>query len=255
MRKNLILLLALLTITLTSCLDSVEELTIAADGSGVYKNTINISGLFDMMGAMNNTQEGDSMRISDQPIDSTIMMRTMVDTATDLTAEQKKLFHDAVVNVKIEPKDKAFKVAMTYPFKKLKDVQEIIALSEKRKGSGMLGLNKPEEGDLPAMGNFDGLASISKYFDLNYKKGLLERKINQQFMDQVKSQDKLSEMESLASLLESMKFRTVINLPVAAKKASGEKLSLSSDKRTVTIETNMYDFITNPQALAFRIEY
>ena len=47
--KKLLLLLLVTSICLWGCLNSDEDVTINADGSGVYQNTMDMSGMFDMM--------------------------------------------------------------------------------------------------------------------------------------------------------------------------------------------------------------
>ena len=47
--KKLLLLLLVSSICFWGCLNSEEDVTINADGSGVYQNTMDMSGMFDMM--------------------------------------------------------------------------------------------------------------------------------------------------------------------------------------------------------------
>ena len=131
MKKITSFILALTAIVLTGCLDTVEELTIAPDGTGIYKNTLDMSGMFDMiemMAAMDTSANSELKKLSDKDIDSVLHMRQMADSAVHLTREQKELFRDATMSITMKQKEKLFKMGMTYPFKRLEDVQKIIEL-------------------------------------------------------------------------------------------------------------------------------
>jgi len=51
MKKSLLFISGILlsALFLTGCLDSEEDVTINPNGSGIYKTTVDMSGLFDMM--------------------------------------------------------------------------------------------------------------------------------------------------------------------------------------------------------------
>ena len=48
--KKVLFFVSIISCCLVGCLDTVEDLTVNADGSGIYKNTVDMSGLFDMLG-------------------------------------------------------------------------------------------------------------------------------------------------------------------------------------------------------------
>jgi len=96
MKKILVFVsLTLLTVfVLTGCLDSQEDVNIKSDGSGVYKNSIDMSGLFDMlqMAAMMDTSASSQLKqLSDKNIDSTFSLGAITDTSSTLSAEDKAL--------------------------------------------------------------------------------------------------------------------------------------------------------------------
>lgn len=251
-------IMALTAIVLTGCLDTVEELTIAPDGTGVYKNTLDLSGMFDMiemMAAMDTSASSELKNLSDKDIDSVVHMRPMADSATYLTKEQKELFRDATMSITMKQKEKLFKMGMVYPFKRLEDVQKIIELNEEGKGVGLFGKKGKAKAALPGGEDKTDVPSISKYFDMTVKNGLIERKVNEKKLEDLKNDDKLKDLKGAGDMMGTITFRTVIHLPKAAVTAEGEKIELSADKKTVTINSSLMDLFENPKALHFRVVY
>src|SRR5687768_13754117 len=125
--KKILLLLIVASICLFGCLNSEEDITINADGSGIYQNAMDMSGLFDMLdmiAAMDTSQNNQLKKISDKDIDSIFLFKSFIDTVTTLTADQKKLFEKATMRMNINQKEKKFKMTMSYPFAKLDDLQK-----------------------------------------------------------------------------------------------------------------------------------
>ena len=68
MKKNL-LLISFVCVCLFGCLNTEEDVTINADGSGIYKNAVDLSGLFDMMqmaASMDTSESTGLKKISDK---------------------------------------------------------------------------------------------------------------------------------------------------------------------------------------------
>src|SRR5438067_8024231 len=86
-----------------SCYEVNEEIQINADGSGTYVTKMDMGQLIDMMqtfaGEDALTKEG-----MDRVIDTTILMKNMLDSAKDLTAEQKDLMKDGQMKLQMNIK-------------------------------------------------------------------------------------------------------------------------------------------------------
>lgn len=257
MKKSLLFIsFTLLTaLFLTGCLDSQEDVTIQADGSGVYKNTVDMSGLFDMlqMAAMMDTSANSQLKkFSDKNIDSTITLGSFTDTSTTLTAEEKALVKNGTVHFNINQQDKVFKIDMNFPFKKVEDLQKILELQKSGKGFNPL----KKATDNPAMGNFSQDSdSPFEGLDMTFKNGLIERKVDQKKLDSLKNNDEGNQLASMGAMLEGVTFSTTIHLPKPVKSSSGEKVTVSDDKKTVRVKYTMADMMKNPKALEFKVEY
>jgi hypothetical protein len=59
----------------------------------------------------------------------------------------------------------------------------------------------------------------------------------------------------MEEMMSSVKMNSVIKLPRPAKAVQGEKVKLSNDKKTVTINCTMKDILANPKAVEYRIQY
>lgn len=254
MKKNLLLLI-FSSLCFFGCLNTEEDTTINADGSGIYKNAVDMSGLFDMIemaAAMDTSGNNPLKNISDKVIDSVVAFKSFIDTVTSLTADQKKLFKDATMRIKINEKEKAFNFTMTYPFAKIDDLQKLIDLQKSNKLPNPL--KESMGGDMPATtGN--GLPSIDKIMDIRFKKGLIERKIDNEKLNDLVNDEQFKEVGKVEEMLEAITFSSSFHLPKAAKNTTGEKLKLSEDKKTATISYTLLDMIKTPTSLEFKIEY
>jgi hypothetical protein len=257
--KKFLLFISCIVLTaffLTGCLDSNEDVTINTNGSGVFKNTIDMSGLFDMlqMVAMMDTSSNSQIKnFSDKNIDSSFSLGALTDTSTSLTAEEKALFHDATVHITVNQNDKVFKAIMTYPFKKVEDVQKIMELQQNGKGFNPMGKMKGNPA-LAQMGD-KGMPATGEITSTIFKNGLIERKIDSAKLNDLKNDEGFGQMQNAEAMLKQITFTTSIHLPKVAKNASGSKLTLSDDKKTVRIKYTLLDMVKTPKALEFKIEY
>lgn len=260
MKKSLLFIsfIFLTAFFLTGCLDTGEDVTINSDGSGIYKTTVDMSGLFDMMqmAAMMDTSAGNLLKqLGDKDIDSAVLLSAFTDTATALTAEEKALLHDGAMHITINQKDKIFKIVLNYPFKKMEDIQKIVQLQQSGKGFDPMGKSKVNAALQGMEDHGGGLPSADQYTQMNIKNGLIERKIDQKKIDSLKNSEQFGQMQSAGEMLSEITFTTTIHLPKAAKNTSGSKLTLSDDKKTVRVKYTFQDLIKTPQELEFKVEY
>lgn len=244
---------------LIGCLDSQEDVTIKDDGSGVYKNSVDMSGLFDMlqMAAMMDTSANSQLKqLSDKNVDSTFSLGSFADSSSKLTAEEKALLKNGTVHLNINQQNKVFKIDMTYPFKKVEDLQKILELQKSSKGFNPF----KQAGENPALAGLGGdsegdMGSPLDGIDIIYKNGLIERKVDPKKADSTKKNGANSQLQNMGEMLDGVTFSTVIHLPRAVKSSSGEKISLSDDKKTVRMKYSLSDMMKNPKSLEFKVQY
>jgi hypothetical protein len=258
MKKLTAIVLLFSAFVFSGCLDTVEELTIAKDGSGTYKTTMDMSGMFDMiemMAAMDTSANSQLKKLSDKDIDSTFNLSSVMDTAAGVTEDQRQLYKGATMSLTMKQKDKVFKMAMNYPFKKLEDVQKIIELNASGKGVDIFNKGEKKQEIPPGMEDKGSMPSINNFFDITYKKGLIERRLNETKLEDLKKDEKYSQMKSAGDMLGSITYTSILHLPKPATKVEGAMVKLSDDKKTVTIKSTLADLFDNPKSLGFRIEY
>lgn len=258
MRKTILALFAVLTLAFAGCFDTLEEITIAENGSGSYKTTVDMSGMFDMieMMASMDTSAGEKQKIfGDKNFDSTINLNAYIDTATSLTAEQKRLMKNMVVRMVMSEADRKFVLGVNFPFANPDDLKKIMELNEGGKGLSLLGkglsggaLHGDEE-------DKSGLSSMGNLFTWQFKNGMLERTLDEAKLAEIKNSNEVKSMGEAEDMLEKMTFKTIIRLPRPVTKMVGEGVTLSADKKTATLQYSLADIFAKPARLAYRIEY
>jgi hypothetical protein len=257
MKKILQLLLIIPAIfCLAGCFDTTEEITIDKNGSGVYQVNADFKGLFELIDAMKgmDTSANSSLGKFPSNIDTTINLRTFTDTASKLSAEEKALLRNATLNMVMNQKDKVFKILMKYPYQDINDVQKIMKLSQT--GNSMLGkaLQGKEAPETDMQLN-QGMPELNNFFDITYKKGLIEKKINAEKLKELQENEQFAQIQQALQMMSEATVNTIIHLPKPAKKAEGAKVKLSDDKKTVTINASLSDLFNEPNSFAYRIEY
>lgn len=258
MKKLFRVLLALPVLFLFSgCFDTTEEITIEKNGSGVYQVNADFKGLFDLLDAVKafDTSSNSSLQKLPSNIDTTIHLRSFTDTASNLSADEKALLRDATMNMVMNQNDKIFKILMKYPYKDINDVQKIMKLSQS--GNNMIGKALQQGQDAPQndMLPSQGMPQINNFYDITFKKGLIEKKVNAEKLKEFQANEQYAQMEQAIGMMSEATINTVIHLPKPAKKAEGAKLKLSDDKKTVTINASFSDLFSDPNAFAYHVEY
>ncbi len=260
MRMLKLLFVALGCVLFASCLEINEEVEIKDNGSGQLSSTMDLGQLVDMMAAMG----GDEFdKRKDEKIDSFINLKDIVDTAQNLTPQQKQLMRDGKVHVQMNMAEKLFKLNMQYPFASLEKLQQLhTAMSDGGIGFGSimkdaLGGDKEKAGDDTGTPASDGpdLNQLTAIFDYNISNGLIKKTVNQEKLKAMLNDPKLAEMKQGAEMGIEVLYNVTYKLPRPAKSVSNPKAKLSDDKKTVSLKTNLMEIFTKPEEFAFTIQY
>jgi hypothetical protein len=238
------------------CFDTTEEITIEKNGSGVYQVNADFKGLFELLDAMKafDTSANSSLQKMPSNIDTTINLRSFTDTASNLSADEKALMHNATMNMVMNEKEKVFKILMKYPYKNINDLQKIIKLCQSV--NNMIGkeLQVKEAPGMDMQMN-QGMPELNNFYDITFSRGLIEKKVNTDKLKAFQADPQYAQMEQALQMMSEATVNTVIHLPRPAKKAEGAKLKLSDDKKTVTINASLSDLFNEPGAFAYHVEY
>lgn len=252
-KKILPFIIAFTLLVFAGCMETTEELTIAADGSGTYHVGMDMSGLFDLMDAMQAMDASSTANKKIEKVDTLIAMRHFADTASHLTAEQKSLMQNAHMKMKMDEVAKEFKMDMRFPFVKLGDVTMLMQLTQMGGGNVMDNMLKgaPVAGD----GGGEKMPDLNSYYDMVVSGNVIERKLNKEKYKALQNNEQTKGMQQAGDMLESIKYNTVIHLPRPAKNMTGTQAQLSADKKTLTLKGTLQDLFQNPEAFSYRIEY
>ncbi len=109
-----------------ACYEVNEEIVINENGSGTYVTKMDMSALIQMMQNMAGEEELTKNGL-DRAIDTTISLKSILDSANDATAEQKRLFKDGTMKLQMNVKESVFKADINFPFKSFNDLQSLMS--------------------------------------------------------------------------------------------------------------------------------
>jgi hypothetical protein len=248
-----------LSIFLVSCYEVNEEIEIKADGSGTYVTKMDMGQLIDMMQTFAGEEELKKDGL-DKVLDTTILFKSLLDSAKDATAEQKELMKDGKMKMQMNIKEKVFKLDMNFPYKDLNSLQQLMA-GKGGSGTGMTNALKnmfgKKEGDAeqPDAPKGPDMGDIAAIYDVTIKNGLIEKKVNAAKYKEFKERPEMAQMKQLTSSGMEILYTTTIKLPRAAKKTDNPMIKLSEDKKTVTMKYNLLELLENPDKFAYSIQY
>jgi len=98
-------------------------------------------------------------------------------------------------------------------------------------------------------------ANIDEYYSSVFEKGKFTRKLNKEKYAKVEDDKSLKSLQEMAQLGMAINMKTIINLPKPAKKAEGKGLTLSDDKKKITMEGTLDDFFEDGSYFEYNIEY
>ncbi len=256
MRMLKLFLVAVGCVFFASCLEINEEVQINANGSGQVSTTMDMAQLIDMMQAMGGEE---FEKKKDEKIDSVISLKSFVDTAKNLTEDQKALLRNGTLRIKMNMAEKEFNLNMKYPFSSLENLQKLNnALAQNGGGFGnaMKGAmgNSSQEGTEQSTesSEMDQLLGI---FDYTVSNGLIKKSVNKEKLRKLEDNPKMAEMKQGADMGIEVLYNVTYKLPRPVKSVDNAKAKLSDDKKTVTIRTNLMEIFTNPDQFAFTIQY
>jgi hypothetical protein len=239
----------------TSCLEINEEIAINKNGSGSLSMKTDMGKLFEMLEAFMPAEELKKSEFATSK-DTVIHIKDFVDTLQTMAADKKAALRDGTIHLKMNLAQKQFMINMNFPFKKVADLGNIYAsLGDAQSGLGQM---------MKGMGGEDSGVKLktdkdanTSFYDLKAEKGMLTRTINKEKYDLAIKEGKMDQMKQMASMGADMdiKMNTIVKLPSRAKKLTGAKAELSSDKKTVLIKATVTEMYEHPERYEFSVKY
>jgi hypothetical protein len=254
MKRIVLFLLTLSVIYLTSC-ETTKEITLRPDGTGILTTTSDMSSLIGIAKMSGEGQELDKLK-DEKAVDTTVSMENMADDLPDLTAEEKEYVKKGTLGINMDLKNEKFLTQMTFPFSQAKDIAAIDKMYSRIIMQVMKKQLDSSKADMPAGLPKDAMpdGSLDDYYDFNIGKGVVERKLLADKYAGVATDEKMKALKQMSSMGVGNS-KLILNLPSAVKKAEGKNVTISEDKKKVTIMSTMEDFFDDGKSLEFRIEY
>ena len=260
--KKVISSLALIGVfVLSGCFNTIEETTINDDGSGTIVNSVDMSKMISMLSAMGGDEKmKEAEKIN---VDTTIFLKNIKDSLGKLTNEEKKLIEKGSAHLVMNMKEEKFSISFTVPFSTPSEIPAVNAVLNKSTGKimeNMISKVMPDEKngnaqDEMSMDNNEGTPDLSPYFKTTYEKNKMTKKVDKEKFAKVDDDASLKSLKEMGQMGMPLNFKTIINLPKPAKKAEGKGITISDDKKKITIEGTLEDFFEDPSKFEYDIEY
>jgi hypothetical protein len=264
MKKIKFILAFLLALAFYSCVDTEERIVINADQSGTYSLTIDLGKLIEL----SNQMMPDSARDSKpkEKKDSIIYFKNFIDTAQNLTAEEKALYREGYLHIDMDEANNKMKVEMGCPFKNSNQLTQVknnflkvadkLNLFNKTKDNTVNDMTDNADGgekgfddkSINPLGNNSTFTAIP---------GKITNVINatDEMKKTMANDSTLAMMQQMTMMMGEMTYRTVVVLPKAAKLSEGPGKILSPDGKTVTFSFSLTDLMETPEKASYKIEY
>ena len=250
MKKITLILIAIISLSLTGCLEVTEEITLNEDGSGNYVNISDMSKVIPIVKNM-----GVSNQMGDNKLDTLITLGN--DGTEGLSAEDVAMLKSGTLKIKKDVDEEQFVGTLNIPFKSLDEIPKINRLTSKSLISSLMKMMaaSPNAPQLPpGMGNMES-SSIGDYYQLDYSNGELKRKINKEKYAALASDKVLEQLQQLAGMGVPVTYKTIFKLPKPAEKVEGKNAKLSDDKKTVTVSGTIDELYDHPENMEFKVKY
>lgn len=243
------------------CYEVNEEIAINDDGSGIYVTKMDMGQLLEMM----QTFAGEEKMAEggmDRVIDTVINFNHVIDSAKQMTAEQKQLMKDGKMRMQLNMKEKLFKIDMNIPYKDFGSLQKLLsgagagggAISEAMRE--MFNKNEPKNDSTMQTGDWTpDVGDFTNFYDVTVSKGMISKKVNADKFKELMAKPEMAQMDQLTNSGMEILYTTSIRLPRAVKKSDNALFKLSDDKKTITMKYNMLEMMKTPEKFNYTIEY
>ena len=273
MRTIKLLFALLLMLTLTSC-NITEKMIINDNGSGKFTYDIDGTKMMSMLGSAFKSEGEDGIkknkketvnRKNKKVVDSTFTFKEMFASKQDSIAklspeEQAKIKNMERFSVRtiIDEEKEIMSYSMFTEFNSISELQGLISPVESMKSISPIGQNSGGMGMAPDA--LEDNSSTSFFYDgKTFKKIVAKVEMKKEVTEVVEegSEDDLGAKmtESLNMFYDQSNFKIVYQFPKAVKKVSIENALYSEDRKTITIEYPLKDYMENPDKLSFDIVF
>jgi hypothetical protein len=251
MMKRLILALPVaLTLCFTGC-QVQENVDIRKDGGGQYTDDIDISQMIDILQTY--MSKDDLEKKGMVKMDTTILLKDVVDTVSSLSAEKKALLRPGRIHVKLDMDAKVFTIHSVFPFNSQADLQQLFFAMNDIGNAKLFG--SLAGGDAGAGGGPGDVNQFNSIFTYTCHDGLMSKKVDTAKFNALKNNPQMAQIKQASQMGMEIGYTTTIILPRPVKKIDNPLAKLSDDKKTVTMKFNLMDVLDHPEQFEYTIAY
>jgi hypothetical protein len=251
--KRVLFILSFVSILLTGCFETTEEITLNEDGSGNMAVTSDLSAVISLAKNMGGGADGLD-KLTEKNMDTTISLGLIADSMQGLSVSEKEVLKKGAMQIKIDGKNEKFFTKMSFPFSDPEQIASNNKQTAKVMGNRMKDLAAGSAAGIDD-GNVPDISSFSDYYDIKFEKGEIKRTLNKEKYAKAESDEYLKGLKETAGMGIPVTATYIINLPRPVEKAEGKNVTLSEDKKKVTIKVDIDDFFSNPEKLEYKIKY
>jgi hypothetical protein len=241
----------------SGCLDVYENIEIKPNGSGELSMDMDMSQMVELLKSYM-TKEELAKKGMDK-MDTTIMMKDILDSSTALSPEKKALLRPATVHINLDIDAKLFKTHMLFPFSSQDNLQKLYAtMSDGSLGNAQLLKNMlpgGQDGSVQQGGPSPDINQFNGVYDFTCKDGLISKKLNADKWKVLQANPILAQAKQAGQMGVEIAYTVTVKLPRPVKKVDNTLAKLSDDRKTVTIKYNLIDVFDHPEQFDYTIEY
>lgn len=260
MKKIFGLIAVFFAVTLVSCLDTEEKITLNEDKSGIYQMVMLVGNSPMLQSAMQ--QSGQAL----EKKDTVIYFKSFTDTSTTLTPEEKAVLQNGKMHIAM---NEDIKAEFELPFKDMNQLlyikQHIFEMISKLKPGDMDG-GKDAMPGMDMMGGNMGspMAGAGKLlnptqdaFSFTAGNGIISNTIKDKAgLTAAVSSDSVQMLKQMIPFVGDFTYKTTLVLPKPVKKYSGgAETQLSEDKKTISFMNSLSGLLDKPETLEYSVEY
>jgi len=245
-------------VLLSGCFEINEEIDIKPQGNGEFSIHTDMSKLIEAMQSYLGKDEM-TKQMPEKNLDTTIMMRTLMDTAKDISAENKMLIKDGSIHMKLNMEEKVFNSDIRIPFTSLSNLQKLYnSMNNQSLGFTQLFKGIAGKTDSSSSGNDNSMPDMNQFnaiYDFESRDGFLSRKLNHEKWKKLQLSAQYAQMKDAGNMGITIPYTLTVKLPRPVKKMDNPMAKFFPDRKTIILQYNLIEVFEHPEKFEYTIEY
>ncbi len=236
------ILLFISSMLLFSCVFT-EEIHLKNDGSGSYAFKMDMSEMMESMKDMSSKDSMQETKVLDTLIYFKDILEEQKDSISKLKIEEREVLEaleDFTLRMQVDEEKGKMLMNFGLDFKRITDLKN---MSEKIAKAQSLSDKK----------NTDNSTPFNNDTEYSFDGKTFKRRVNLKNLSEEKSNEYEKMISQSGAFLEGSTYRIVYHFEKEIKSVTLKNASISSDKKTLTIEMPMDTLIKNPKLLDFEV--